>query len=183
MRGGNGQGAGQKSCPKMGKPCECQKKCIQKIPDERRQAVHSAYWTMTYTEKRNFIFGMVKQKPVKRVGPDGPTRRTKSLSYSLTTEQGVSTEVCKTFFLATLGYHPKNDRIIQSVVGNCAPSSLAPPVDRRGKHVPVNKIDLTPIYEHIESFNPTISHYRREHAPNRRYLPTDINVQMMFNDF
>lgn len=34
-----------------------------------------------------------------------------------------------------------------------------------------------------ESFNPCVSHYRREHAPNKRYLPSDITMKMMHDDF
>lgn len=37
--------------------------------------------------------------------------------------------------------------------------------------------------EHIESFNPTISHYRREHAPNVRYLPSDVTITFMHQHF
>lgn len=33
------------------------------------------------------------------------------------------------------------------------------------------------------SFNPSSSHYRREHAPSRLYLPSDITVTLMHNDF
>jgi len=37
--------------------------------------------------------------------------------------------------------------------------------------------------DHIESFNPTISHYHREHAPNIRYLPTDVTITFMHQHF
>ncbi|KAL4148233.1 hypothetical protein QTP88_002514 [Uroleucon formosanum] len=37
--------------------------------------------------------------------------------------------------------------------------------------------------DHIESFNPTISHYRREHAPNVRYLPSDVTISLMHQHF
>ena len=30
------------------------------------------------------------------------------------------------------------------------------------------------IKQHIESYNPAVSHYRREHAPNRRYLDAHL---------
>lgn len=42
-----------------------------------------------------------------------------------------------------------------------------------------NKLNLVPTHEQIESFNPTVSRYRKEHAPNHRYLPSDITVQKM----
>ena len=43
-----------------------------------------------------------------------------------------------------------------------------------------------PDYEtrnHINSYNPAISHYRRKHAPLRHYLPSELNASMMFLDF
>jgi len=39
------------------------------------------------------------------------------------------------------------------------------------------------VSDHIELFHPTISHYRREHAPDARYLPSDINIKLMYEDF
>ena len=32
-------------------------------------------------------------------------------------------------------------------------------------------------------YNPSVSHYRREHAPLRRYLPSEVNIRSMFKDF
>lgn len=39
------------------------------------------------------------------------------------------------------------------------------------------------IKAHIESFNPTVSHYRRVHEPKRRYLPSDITITFMHPNF
>ena len=36
---------------------------------------------------------------------------------------------------------------------------------------------------HINSHNPAISHYRRKHGPNRRYITSQSNATLMFNDF
>ena len=35
----------------------------------------------------------------------------------------------------------------------------------------------------IEAYKPTISHYRSAHAPLRRYLPFEITIQSMYEDF
>ncbi|KAL2076341.1 hypothetical protein ACEWY4_028042 [Coilia grayii] len=78
------------------------------------------------------------------------------------------------------GYHPKNDRLIVTLCSG--DSSVEPPEERRGKHAG-KKMDLSKIYQPIESFHPTISHYRRSHAPNRRYLPSDITIKSMYDDF
>ena len=44
-------------------------------------------------------------------------------------------------------------------------------------------IDRDIIKAHIETFNPCVHHYRRLHAPLRRYLPSDITVKFMHDDF
>ena len=39
------------------------------------------------------------------------------------------------------------------------------------------------VIAHIESFHPAISHYRRKHAPLRRYLPPTLNITKMYEVF
>lgn len=39
------------------------------------------------------------------------------------------------------------------------------------------------IINHIKSYKPCISHYRRHNAPNTLYLPRELSVSMMYNDF
>lgn len=39
------------------------------------------------------------------------------------------------------------------------------------------------VEEHIRSYNPTVSHYRREHAPKRLYLPSDLTEKLMHQHF
>ena len=171
--------------PRMGKPCgpTCRKKCWDRIPEDRRKELFQSYWNITYMEKRSFIFHTVSQQETKRQTSAGPSKRKKSLSYQFIDNLGQAQDVCKTFYLTTIGYHPKNDRLIQTVIGNSTPSSLTPSQERRGKQTPPNTFNMAPIHEHIESFNPTISHYRREHAPMRRYLPSDITVKLLYTDF
>lgn len=48
--------------------------------------------------------------------------------------------------------------------------------DKRGKKEYKEKIDRNQLKEHIESYRPAIAHYRRKHAPNKRYLPSDLNA-------
>ena len=45
------------------------------------------------------------------------------------------------------------------------------------------RLDRESMINHINFFNPSVSHYRREHAPNRKYLPSDINIKLMHKDF
>lgn len=39
------------------------------------------------------------------------------------------------------------------------------------------------VEHHILSYNPNISHYRRVHAPHRKYLPSDIKIKDMHANF
>ncbi|CAH1104875.1 unnamed protein product [Psylliodes chrysocephalus] len=55
--------------------------------------------------------------------------------------------------------------------------------NRRGKTPKKYKIDEDMLKEHIFSFNPSVSHYKREHAPNRLYRPSDFSVFLMYEDF
>jgi len=39
------------------------------------------------------------------------------------------------------------------------------------------------IRQHVLRYHPQVSHYRREHAPNRRYLPNDLTVCSMHDNY
>lgn len=83
--------------------------------------------------------------------------------------------------MTTLGYKPSNDKPLQTAWVNFK-DAVAPPTDKRLGAVPHNKIDSNPLKEHIKSFEPSISHYRREHAPNRLHLPSDLSIKAMHKD-
>lgn len=90
--------------------------------------------------------------------------------------------MCKNFFLATLGYAAKNDRIITNVMSKEDIRNIRPSSGGRGKHVKVPKLDLDVMRSHVEFFCLSISHCRREHAPNKRYLPSDLTIKSMQAD-
>ena len=77
-------------------------------------------------------------------------------------------------------------KLLSYLFKNNTPSKINPKKDRRGKHVPAHKIveqTKSLIRDHIESFHPAVPHYRRAHAPLRRYLPPELNVKLMFEQF
>ncbi|CAH2101388.1 unnamed protein product [Euphydryas editha] len=49
----------------------------------------------------------------------------------------------------------------------------------RGTYELKNVIDKDVIIAHIKSYNPVVSHYRREHAPHKLYLPSDTTLISM----
>jgi len=89
----------------------------------------------------------------------------------------------KYFFLTTLGFHPKNDAVVTSVMASTPRNASTAAPDNRGKHTPSNKMNVSRIRQHILRYHPQVSHYRREHAPNRRYLSNDITIRSMHNDY
>ena len=95
--------------------------------------------------------------------------------------------VCKKVFLATLTYSPNNDSYIlanvKCIMRNSAIDDLFPPQSFRGRPNVSKSLDKSTIRDHIESYQPCISHYRREHAPLTRYLPSEITGSDMLKDY
>ena len=97
-----------------------------------------------------------------------------SNTFFLKASNGEHVKVCKKFFLSTLGM--KTDGVITHFLKNRQQQSVSdsshtcPIKDMRGTVLPNNKCDAERIKDHIESYNPQVSHYRLAHAPNKRYL-------------
>ena len=92
--------------------------------------------------------------------------------------------VCKKFFLGTLGY--SCDSILTESRQSAGSEHFFPQNAKRGSHNPSHKLKeevILQLKEHIMRYHPQVSHYRREYAPNRLYLHTDVNATEMFADF
>lgn len=164
-------------------PCSCKKNCQQKVPTQRQKNINTQFWSLTDDQQKLFAASCIKKLEKKRQTVENDSRRTWSFKYTLKNENGEDVEVCKRFLLSTLGYEPENDRILKNV-RNTDPNLIAPMRDGRTQKRSVSrKIDRKDIVDHINSFRPTISHYRREHAPNRLYLPSDISITQMYKNF
>ena len=166
----------------MRDPCVgCKYDCSHNFDNSRRSAIWSSFWSQDYVGRKNWIYHTVERKPKKRKTAGDRSKRQLSFVYYLCNDDGVKIQVCKTFFLSTLGFHSKNDRFITTVM-KTAKEAVFTSDSKRGKHPPANKKDTKIIKDHIMSFHPCVSHYRRAHAPNRLYLPSDITVKKMYND-
>ena len=167
------------------KPClnSCKRKCTSKVTEAHRVKLNSEFWAMSKEEQKMFIATICKRAPVDRFTTGQQSKRTKTFHYFFGNEEGVAVSICKTFFLTTLGYAKNNDTVVQNILHNMQEGSIRPKPSMRGKAPAKNKIDRVIIRNHINSYHPSISHYRREHAPNRFYLPSDITVESMHKDF
>ncbi|XP_074039958.1 uncharacterized protein [Leptinotarsa decemlineata] len=173
-----------KNSHQLRSPCACKKRCVEKINEQRRVAIWNEFYKMDYNTRRSWVHGRIEQKGKARSTTKVEVRkRSRSLMYTLPDENAHSQTICKKFFLRTLGYDEKNDKFITTVFKNLAPDSITPNRDRRGLAAPKNKCNREILQQHISSFHPCISHYRREHAPNRLYLPHDITIRSMHADY
>ena len=97
-------------------------------------------------------------------------------------ETGEKITVFQKMFLSTLGL--TTDKTVQTILDKSEGSRTIS--DKRGKRIPGNKIsdDISDnVNSHMLSFNPSISHYRKEDAPNKLYISREFNVSMMQQDF
>jgi len=172
----------EKYSVKPGCSLSCKRKCLSKIPDEKRQEINGEFWSMSHYERHYFMLHATKRKKASRKTCGTVLRRKHSYFYFLNGTDWIKS-VCKTFFLTTHGFQKNNDTALQNCLKSTALDSIKPGIDRRGKTPSTSKIDRSVITNHIETFSPAVSHYRREHAPQRRYLPTDVTIKAMHQDF
>ena len=171
------------------------------ITPSQREKINEYFWSLqSYTERKSFYTSHAKKKDVNRrtslpienksTGSEENKiykyKRNSSISYFLPNARNTETRVGKKVFLATLGYKETNSNAIRQALKNMNTITLVPAEGNRGKIK--NRLNIetrdAAIKEHnIESYKPTISHYRRSHAPNRRYLPQELNITMMHDDF
>jgi len=133
--------------------------------------------------RRSFIHSTCESFEINNRSKHQNTKRKNVFELFLTDSDGLRTQVCKPFFLCTLGFKKTNDRVLD-VLKSTPKGKIKPDIDGRGRQMSIHKYKhLDSATNHIESFNPTISHYRREHAPNVRYLPSDVTIIFMHQNF
>ena len=96
------------------------------------------YKIKVYVLIQSCQFHNVKRCPKQRktVGSGNASRRILTYSYMLNDANGLKHQVCKSFFLLTLGYKAKNAKPIMTALRTSGSAR-----DKRGVHRPSNKID------------------------------------------
>lgn len=164
--------------------CGCKKKCIDLINEPRRKQLHQQLWNMPYIERKQFLASHVERFTPKRRRTTSSVKPKMSRRYFLPNQKGQRFEVCQRFFLATCGY--TTDSVVRQLFVTTPRDATNVAGDKRGKHAPANKLSTNAhdaIKDHINSYHPCISHYRRKHAPNRKYLPPDVTINAMHTDY
>ncbi len=163
--------------------CKCKCKCGELFTEDQRTKIWGDFWDMDYIRRRDWVVHNVKKVAKRSISN---TQKVSMRENTLIWQLGHKI-VCKTFFLHSIGY--SSDTFVQFALKNTRQESgviVGCEGDRRGRHPPQNKFNEEynqRVNSHIESYRPQVSHYRREHAPNRRYLPSDLSVTKMHKHF
>lgn len=166
---------------KMPKQCVCEKPCYLKISKDKQTEVNNNYWHSDFRGKKNIIRKFVSKELVKSRRNAGNTspKKTASFKYELTDESGDRHKVCRAFFLNTLGFDKSNAKVVYSSFSKDNTEVMQ---DKRGTHQRNFSIRNL-MKSHIMSFDPQIAHYRREHAPQRLYLPSDMSANKLYENY
>lgn len=166
-------------------PCSdsCKLSCKNRISEERRQIIHSNFWSPSKTVdiRRQYIASIVTQVPIKRRREKTGERRGKRTfthCYTFETE-GKKETVCKKFFLNTLSI---SQQTVDTAIKKKKEGGIVTP-DKRGRHQPANKISeevRQHVRNHISKFPTYESHYSRERT-KKKYLGNHLNLSRMYS--
>ncbi|XP_072032148.1 uncharacterized protein [Amphiura filiformis] len=159
-------------------PCNCPRKCFEKIKEKRRVDINYCFWGLSYVERAMFLMAHVKRSTINRKTVRGLSRRKFTMSYSLFDEDDHLVPVCKLHFLGTLGC--QSDKVITRLFVKNPVGTLIPEDDMRGKHTPHNKIDTDVVKNHVIAF---CKQFAPSSKSKKLYIPPGITKMQMYNDF
>lgn len=180
--------------------CGCKKQCSQHFSKDDRVEEHRRFWSLDPTGQSNFIRERVKRITVNRRTKNRHTEKLKAnfFSFALKNSSNNSISVCRKFLLNSIGYADSCGYVsgstsicfiscfqyvlFRNIIYRCMEFGDQPLPSNRGRYT--RSIDKhNAVRKHIMTYNPTISHYRREHAPNRLYLPSDLTESRMHQHY
>nr|CAH7724970.1 unnamed protein product [Callosobruchus chinensis] len=166
-------------------PCSdsCKIKCKSKISEQKRQDIHSQFWSpqKSFETRRQFIASNVEQVPLQRCRErtgerSGQRQCMNEYHFEIS---GRKVKICKTFFLNTLSI---SKQTVETALKKKKEGGIITP-DKRGKHPPSNKISeevRNSVRNHISKFPAYESHYSREKT-QKKYLGSHLNISRMYN--
>lgn len=156
------------------------KVCPKLVPHDQCLKIRARYVSFSMDQKHGFIFNFCERHDA---ATHIASRRSNTITYFLPDGTGARQQVCKSYFLTTIGKNPRSDRIIHYTLAKNQDSVfLARPhgmTDRPGN----SRISPEPVDDHIKSYEPSTSHYRRAHAPKVLYLSSELSVAKMYSEY
>lgn len=167
-------------------PCKCAQKCHDKINAAQQKELFDRFYAMeSFDLQSSYLFSLVKVLPKKRSSiptdrQQTESRRSNTRVYSVPNSEGLSTTVCKEFFKKIFAVSDgRISRVLKMKL-----SIPTPPIDKRGKHVPVNKTSeekLQRVKDFINRFPKYESHYTLHKSMNRKFLAPDLSLPKMYS--
>ncbi|KAL4717613.1 hypothetical protein ACJJTC_000762 [Scirpophaga incertulas] len=167
--------------PKVPKDIDCSK-CLYKcnLPKEVRELLCRHYWSLNFTEKKNFILSNVVIESPKRVlAVKGSKKQRKFTTKCYFSQGGFRQQVCQKYFCSTLAI---SYTVINNAIEKRNQCGLYDAEDQRGKKEPPNKtsqVAVDFVKMHIESFPTMEPHYIRK-TSKRLYLDANLSIMKMY---
>ncbi|KAG5890742.1 hypothetical protein JTB14_013089 [Gonioctena quinquepunctata] len=93
---------------KVKPPCPrtCKRRCPLQFSEERRMEINREYRSLSRQEKKIFVENHTTKEECKSRRPASLNIRNRNVTfnYFLVNDEGFESQVCKTFFMTTLGY-------------------------------------------------------------------------------
>lgn len=163
-------------------PCNCPKKCFEKLEESCREHIFNCYWYIGSHEKQwEFILKYTQCHKPKRIKSEGPNR-TQTRVYSLPINKYETVRVCRKMFLNTLSISEKTIRTAFIKLNlSTNEHSLN---DMRGRHhnrsKKIKEAVITSVKNHIDSLAPVESHYCRKNS-TKKYLDGQLSYKRLHN--
>ena len=110
------------------------KKSCESFLEADRLNINKHFWSLGYSGRKSFILERVNRHTVQRRSISREVnKKNASLKYAFRRPDGSVLEVCKTFFLGTLGMAPNNHTIITKTFKKIK-SDQPTHIDGRGQH-------------------------------------------------
>lgn len=90
------------------------KTCLSAISEKQRRDINHQFWNLNFSARAAFVHSRVECKHRK---PNSKGLRRNTFSYHLKNDTGRLRNVCKIFYLTTLGYSKSNDSFIRALLG------------------------------------------------------------------
>lgn len=125
----------------------CTRQCWTKFSKHQRESINLEYWDMEPQGRDMFILCYCQSSAKRQHTTQGlPSRRNYTTIFTMKTVEESVVQVCKTFFLRTLGFCEKNDSIIRRVLTQ----GPKPSNSQRGKHGKHKKnYNLEEVKQHV----------------------------------
>ncbi|XP_072398662.1 uncharacterized protein [Diabrotica undecimpunctata] len=168
-----------KKCKVLG---DCRKGCGKKFDTEVCKQLFTEFWELgDYNKRVAYCSSLILRQEKKTMKLNSSKTRACSYQYHFKIA-GELVEVCKQCFQKTFDL---SNKFIENVITKTSFSGITTE-DKRGSHIPANKINsdrIDMIKQHIGLIPTYKSHYCREKTGDRRFLPSFYTLTRMYDEY